>query len=199
MDVFFLAEVCWCTLLCGFHGIRSALILAGGFLSSGYLATQLSTWLEQTFVPPGSPAFTWLVTQVVAPPGAQSVLAQFLSPELTATSGANYNERIAVHVVHTLFFFAMTIAVFMLFLGTTYLIDALWDRPRGGAGGRIERVGSYGIGILCGLYIGLQTAEVIANVSWVREGTMFTSALDNSLWMKAIGHANTFLLYHPFH
>lgn len=202
MDVFFLVEICWCAILCAQTGMRRVLQIAGGFVASGYIATRLSPWLAHTFLGPGSAAFSWIVTQVIAPIHAEPVLGQYLPPQSTGLlQSSDQRALIATHVVHTLFFFAITTAVFLLFYGMTYLTEALWDHPQHLSSRplvtSLERVGRILVAIACAAYVAVQSAEVLVSVAWIRQGAMLGHALDTSLWIQAVGYMNTYLLYHP--
>ncbi len=67
-------------------GLRRAVLYAGGIISAGYVAANLTRWLATAFIPPTSSAFHWIQSQISLNTQTVSALSRFVPPE-PAVSG----------------------------------------------------------------------------------------------------------------
>lgn len=190
VDVFLLAEVAWWMMVMGKRGVSVNLLYTGGILASGYAALHVSGWLANTFVGPASPTLLWLEQHLVN--DTQSVIATIsLMPPVPASNAVAHSQWIALHIVKTLFFVAITAAVFTLFAVVYKLTDALWDQ------GSEEFPKQFGSAALfaaaSGAYLAVLTVVLAANLSWLQLFTPVSDALSQSLVAHAVGRATHLL------
>jgi hypothetical protein len=187
IDVLLIAEITWCTLLLKHKGVHATLLYAGGILTSGYVAFQLSAWLSDKFLPPVSPAFHWIESHISSDAQSVSTLSAFL-PSIPASGGFQHSQWIAMHLVRTFFFLTITVAVFALFVVIDYLSDALWDRPL-----FVQRIHHTvlltSLALGCGIYVAWLTVILFTNLAWLQNFSVITSELTHSIGIRAVGRA----------
>jgi hypothetical protein len=184
VDILLLAEIAWCTLLLRMKGVYAATLLAGGIFTSGYVAYHLSGWIAKQFLPPVSPAFRWLENHLSYEAQSVSTLSAFLPP-IPTTNGFQHSQWIALHLVRTFLFVAITGAVFGLFVVMNYLSDALWDRPNHRASPVSETLTTC-LSFSCGVYAAGMTVVLLANLSWIQDFSVMTPELANSIGIQAV-------------
>jgi hypothetical protein len=166
LDLIYLAEAIWCIVWFRGKGMRQVVLYAGGIVSSGYVATQLSDWLAKTFAAPSSTVFVWIESHISTDSETVSALARFVPPEPTWT-GLSQTQWIALNVIKGILFVSMTLAIFVLFLTISYLVDALWDRRHlfdAEATGPLSSLVGFG----CGLYIIVLTNLLLVDLAWLK-------------------------------
>lgn len=164
IDLFLFIEIVWCTILLGLRPVEKAILYAGGVLASGYVSSQITPWMERTFVAPSNAAFLWLQEHING--DVESVVGQasYMPPEPASVGMTNHPQWIAYHIVSVLLYIFITGAIFAAFLAVCSLRDALLVRVQHG---NSLRPVSIGLGAVCGLYVAFLTAVAIANLSWI--------------------------------
>lgn len=185
LDLFLIAEIAWCTLLMVMNGARRALLYSAGILTSGFAASQFSGWFAKVLLPPAGQSFLWLQSQLSLDTQSVSILSG-LMPAEPVLSGLPHGEWITLHIVKTLFFVAITCAVFLLFVVASYLSSALYDRP----GVQTSAFGAYLLTPLfaaaTGLYAAVLTGLLLGNLAWLHEFAPLRTAVAHSLGMHWI-------------
>jgi hypothetical protein len=127
-------------------------------------------------------------------PSTLAVLAPFL-PSTPVLTKAFLGIEMARQVLHTLAFTAIMMAVFSLFLVTSLLTDALWDRPK-----PVATVGEFvyilGVGGTASLYVVLVSGLLFVNLASIQNFTALAVLVHHSLlehwlaWTVTWLHAN---------
>jgi hypothetical protein len=167
LDLIYLAEVVWCIVWFRGKGMRRVVLYAGGIVSSGYVATQLSDWFAKTFVRPSSTVFLWIESHISTDSETVTALSRFVPPEPT-WSGLNHTQWIALNVIKGILFVAMTLSIYLVFLTVSYLVDALWDQ-RHPFDSQTDGLVSSLFGFGCGLYIVVLTNMLLVDLAWFKE------------------------------
>jgi hypothetical protein len=182
LDLIFLAEAIWCVVWFRSKEMRRVVLYAGGIVSSGYVATQLSDWFAKTFVAPTSAVFHWIETQISMDSATVTTLSRFVPPEPT-WAGLSETQWIALNVVKGILFVAMTVSIFLAFLTVSYLVDALWDRRHSSDPLTNPTVSSL-VGLGCGLYIVVLTNLLLVDLAWLKGIPAMRHALDDSVLFR---------------
>ncbi|MCL6631768.1 MAG: hypothetical protein K6T63_03970 [Alicyclobacillus herbarius] len=190
IDLVLLLEIAWCSVFFGCRGRTRASLSMAGMLVAGYSAPVISGWLAEVLVPPGSRVMAWLTQQVAAPPTAVPVLSAFLPAHEVAVAYSTPGQWMALTLLRGLLTTAITLAVFLLFVITSYLVDVYRRTPdvRGRFGGWSPTTLTLGAG--CGVYWAFLTAVSIADLSWIRPFSFLAEGASTSLGL----HAAAFLL-----
>ncbi len=184
LDLLFVIEWMWCSLSISTRGLQLAVLCSGGFIASSYAAVHLSGWMTRTFTPPTSYAFLWLSAHISTQPDVISALAGFAPATTAATGGLPLHQALALHILRTLFYLVITIAVFGLFIMMWHFTNALWDRE---AAERQRRsVLTVVLSIGCGAYLTALTGILVANVAWIREVSFLAQATAHSFGMAGV-------------
>lgn len=184
LDLLLFAEIAWCTVLISAQGPRRALLYSGGVLTSGFAASQLSGWLARVLLPVASQSFLWLQSQISLDTQNAAVLSGFIPAE-PVLSGLPNSSWITEHIVKTMFYIGITVAVFLLFIVVDYLYNALYDRPQSPRR-RGERVLTPLLAMGTGVYLALLTGVLLGNLAWLQQFTPLTHSAAHSLSMHWI-------------
>ncbi|WDL99161.1 hypothetical protein [Alicyclobacillus sp. ALC3] len=184
LDLLFVMEWMWFSFSISTRGLQLAVLCSGGVVASSYAAAHLSGWMARTFTPPTSHAFLWLSHHISTRPDVISALAGFAPATTVATGGDPLHQALALHILHTLFYFVITIAVFGLFIMMWHFTNALWDREV--AGSQRRSLLTVGLSVSCGAYLTALTGILVANVAWLREVPFLAQATTHSFGMAGV-------------
>lgn len=184
LDMLFLVEWTWCAVLISARGVQLAVLCSGGLIASAYVASQLSGWMTRSFTPQGSVAFLWLQGHVSSAPGVISALSGFAPVTTVTTGGIHLHQAVALHILHTMFYIAITTAVFLLFVMVWHFSRAVWDRTTNAAPRR--DVASVLLSTMCGGILIAFTGIFIGNIAWLREVPLLAHAVEHSIGMSYI-------------
>jgi hypothetical protein len=188
IDIFLLAEIMWMVVWFRNKGVGRAVLYAGGIISAGYVAANLTQWLATAFIPPTSPTFHWIQSQISRNTQTVSVLSRFVPPEPTI-SGIDQLQWVAFHIIQGILFAAITAAIFLAFVITGYLSEALWDGPS-----TLDRekngIFTTLMGTGCGLYVCLMTCLLFINLAWLKELPLLSGMLQHSVVVKLLAQTH---------
>ncbi|MCF8565697.1 hypothetical protein LLE49_13310 [Alicyclobacillus tolerans] len=187
LDIFFFAELVWCSFLIGIRGLNQAMIYTAALFTTGYVSQTLSKWIADTFVAPPSPVFKWVESHISNRAEAVSALAGMIPPEPASTMASSHVQWITVHIVRTLVFLFITAAVFVLFHVVSKLTDALWDRPERQFG-KTPAIFSPLLAIASGAYLVVLTGVFIGNLAWLQDFSGLSAPAAHSLGLHWIAY-----------
>ncbi|MCL6441980.1 MAG: hypothetical protein K6T83_00710 [Alicyclobacillus sp.] len=188
LDLLFLAEISWCIVVLRTMQPQRTVVCAAGMAAAGYAGVSMSSWLQRVLAPPGSPTMDWIIQKVANMEDRKvAVLASFVPAEPTTAGSGTGSELtwIAQHVAHALFAGAISLAVFLLFLVTTMLRNALWDTKisvPGHADGLLRGM----VSICCGVYVATMSGWMLGNAAWICPNTFIPEAVTHSFGMQLI-------------
>lgn len=184
IDLLCVAELAWSVVWLSGKPLREALLLAGGVVSSGYVAAQCSSWLAQVWVKPTSAVVVWVHSRLNTDAGTVNALSRFL-PSEPAWSGLSATQWIAWHVVQGVLFILMTAAIFAVFRVTVFLSHALWDirNPRETSSPMVTNII---LGTGCGLYAAALTCLLLVQLAWIKDLPALGHALNDSAWFHVL-------------
>jgi hypothetical protein len=188
LDLIFIAELIWCTILLRVKGFYQSLIYAGGVLTSGYAAFQLTNWLAKRFSVPSNPAFQWLSHHLTTDSESVTTLSRFIPPESASFSQMKHTQWIAYQVMRGMMYVSISAAVFLLFVAIIYLSAAVWDRPFP----HLFRFDSHMATVasaVSGTYVAVLSAVFLANLAWINTFGVIGDAVHHSLTISWIGRA----------
>ncbi|WP_067930398.1 hypothetical protein [Alicyclobacillus kakegawensis] len=184
VDLVLFLEIAWCSVFFGCRGRTRAFLCAGGMVVAGYVAAQTDDWLAGVLVPPDSRVFAWMVQQVAAPPNSVAVLSAFL-PTRAVTVYNPPGQWLAVSLLRGLFSTAITLAVFLMFVIMSYLLDVYRRAPD--AKGRFHgwSLATLLVGAGCGMYCAFLSAVTMADLSFLRPFSFLAAHASGSLGVHA--------------
>jgi hypothetical protein len=188
IDVFLLAEITWMVVWFRNKGLRRAVLYAGGIISAGYVAANLTRWLATAFIPPTSSAFHWIQSQISLNTQTVSALSRFVPPE-PAVSGIDQLQWLALHIIQGILFAAITTAIFLAFVITGYLSEVLWDGPST-LDGEKNRISTALMGAGCGLYVCLMTCLLFINLAWFKGLPLLSGMLQHSVAVNLLAQTH---------
>lgn len=186
IDLLVVVEWVWCQILLTHRGIQRTLILVGGALASGYTAAVLAPWLERTLTPPTSTAFRWALAQVQTKAVPVGVIHDYIPP-LPASAGHNASAWVASHVLISLMYVLITVAIFSVFVMVVVLRETLWEIPNMPPT-RVQRATSILLAGGASTYLTVIFVVLIGNLSWLRDFGWMAEQTAHSLAVTAVGH-----------
>lgn len=187
LDLLFIVEIAWCTILIAIQGVKRALLYSGGVLASGFAGSQLSGWFAKVLLPPASHSFLWLQSQLSVDTKSVLILSGFIPAE-PVLSGLPQNTWITIHIVQTMFFIGITLAVLTLFVVVAYLSNALYDRPQPYKRKMEALLFTPLLALSTGIYAAIITGVLVGNLAWLHEFVVLRTPVAHSVGMHWIAH-----------
>ncbi len=194
LDLFFLVEMTLCMVVMATEGLSGVLLYAGGLVSSAYIAWQSANWTVHTLLDHNIAVLTWVATQITKDSSTLAVLSPFLPAESVVT-GEGLELGIAYQVLHTITFSAIIGAVFTLFIVTSKLVDALWDKIQSPLNTG-ESVFIFGISAIAGLYVVTVSGLLLANLASLEQFAPLAELVHHSLIEHGLALTVTWLHTH---
>jgi hypothetical protein len=184
MDLFLLVEVCWCTIFAMGKSLREGLLYIGGFITSSYVASQVSPWMAHTFSASAGAVVTWLSDTVITSAQSVGLAVAAIPPESVLAADISHAKWVAIHVFFGLLGTTITLAVFCLFLMIGHLTIAVWDLPQHKE--KTRHILRIFVALGCGLFVAVETMETIANLSWFSWFQPFAGEASRSIFFQSV-------------
>lgn len=192
IDILLVSEIAWCVLLIGNRTLERALFYVGALVASGYVATISAKWVTNILFGHASFTTAWLTGQIQVPAEPVGLIESVLPPQSTIGGHVVDAHWIAIHITSAFLASLITISVFMVFIVVSQLTLALWDLPTMQARGA-KKFTSYGLSLICGLYVAFLTGDTFANLSWLRLFSPISGEVSHSVLLGFVATGLSFV------